>query len=188
MSGNIPTPNSEWVRLNIGGKVFQTTKSTLSTHPDYVHFDTILNYFRNGVVNLDRNEKATKDLLCEANFYKVQPLVTEINKAMGTTPRPNGMVKRVEIVVVLNFNKTFYLNGVGRHCAITMSEKQDGYTVLQALRQKMELYSEMGMYFPPNPFEANWPSIEAVLRSYGFVEELNDPSLQKTSRKFVRSV
>ncbi|KAI1693043.1 BTB/POZ domain-containing protein [Ditylenchus destructor] len=87
MSGNNSTPNnSDWVRLNVGGKVFQTSKDTLSRYPesflaylangvlpsdkdetgaflidrDPHHFRVILNYLRNGELVMDRNEIAVK--------------------------------------------------------------------------------------------------------------------------------
>ncbi|KAI1694659.1 BTB/POZ domain-containing protein [Ditylenchus destructor] len=87
MSGNISTPNtSDWVRLNVGGKTFQTSKDTLSRFPesflaclvngalpsekdetgaflidrDPQHFRAILNYLRNGELVMDRNEIAVK--------------------------------------------------------------------------------------------------------------------------------
>ncbi|KAI1707657.1 BTB/POZ domain-containing protein [Ditylenchus destructor] len=209
---NSAANNSDWVRLNVGGKVFQTTKSTLSTHPEsflarlangnipsekdesgaflidrnYEHFGTILNYFRSGVVNLDRNEKAMKDLLCEADFYNVQSLVNVIHKAMGTVSKPNG--KRIEIIVVRKLESSEYVSDDFCYTSINMSERQAGYEVLRALRQKVEVHKSAGIHYVPNKFEANWTSIEAVLRSYGFVEEFNDSSLAKGSRKFVRSV
>ncbi|KAI1710369.1 BTB/POZ domain-containing protein [Ditylenchus destructor] len=105
-----PAPSKVWVRLNVGGQVFQTTTETLSRYPesfldrlvngglssdkdetgaflidsDPEYFRTILNYLRSDAVSLDNNEKTLKDLLREADFYNIQPLVDEINKALST--------------------------------------------------------------------------------------------------------
>ncbi|KAI1702975.1 poly-adenylate binding protein, unique domain-containing protein [Ditylenchus destructor] len=109
MSGNNSTPNDDWVRLNVGGKVFQTTKDTLSRYPDsflarlvnsgipsdkdesgaYLidadpeHFRTILNYLRRGQVTLDSSKVILGDLLREADFFNIEPLVIEIRQAMS---------------------------------------------------------------------------------------------------------
>ncbi|KAI1707666.1 ubiquitin family domain-containing protein [Ditylenchus destructor] len=106
MSGNNSTPNNGWVHLNVGGKVFQTTKETLSKYPESIlarmvngdlpskkdetgayiidhdpeNFHVILNYLRTSVLNLDGNKKVMKELFREAGFYNIQPLVTEIQK------------------------------------------------------------------------------------------------------------
>ncbi|KAI1707655.1 BTB/POZ domain-containing protein [Ditylenchus destructor] len=185
MSENKSTPNSEWVRLNVGGK---DKSDAFLIDRSYEFFDKILNYFRSGVLNLDRNEYVMKDLLCEAEFYNVQPLVDEIHKAMGTMSKATGEIKRVEIIIVKKLAQPGTVISTTCYTSINMSEGQDDYEVLQALRQKVEIHKSDRIYYVPNPFETNWPSIEAVLRSYGFVEEFKDPSLDSQCRKFVRSV
>ncbi|KAI1710370.1 BTB/POZ domain-containing protein [Ditylenchus destructor] len=118
MSVNNPTPNSEWIRLNVGGKVFQTRKDTLSRYPDtfldrlvngglpsdkdesgaYLidadpeHFRTILNYLRRGSVTLDASKVILGDLLREADFFNIEPLVDEIlpRTASGMWQLANG--------------------------------------------------------------------------------------------------
>ncbi|KAI1690722.1 BTB/POZ domain-containing protein [Ditylenchus destructor] len=50
MSGNNSAPKDDWVRLNVGGKVFQTTKDTLSRYPD-----TFLARLVNGGLSSDKN-------------------------------------------------------------------------------------------------------------------------------------
>ncbi|KAI1706907.1 BTB/POZ domain-containing protein [Ditylenchus destructor] len=118
MSKTNSTAGSDWVRLNVGGTVFQTTKDTLSRYPDtflarlvnggipsdkdesgaYLidadpeHFRTILNYLRRGSVKLDGTMNL-EDLLREADFYNVLPLVDEIRRAMRhKTEDPNKEV------------------------------------------------------------------------------------------------
>ncbi|KAI1705548.1 BTB/POZ domain-containing protein [Ditylenchus destructor] len=169
MSGTKPNQNSEWIRLNVGGKVFQTTKDTLSRHPgsflaclvdgdlpsekdetgaylidrDPEHFRTILNYLRSPVLNLDGNKKVMKELLSL--------------KSPG---------QRTEVIVLSSYRS--YLR---------LSENEDDHEVLQALRQKITLkkYStnETTHYFDRLD-EKHWVQIEGVLRTYGFLEERGD--------------
>ncbi|KAI1694217.1 BTB/POZ domain-containing protein [Ditylenchus destructor] len=223
MSGNNATPDSEWIRLNVGGKVFQTTKSTLSIHPEsflarlangnipsekdesgaflidrnYEHFGSILNFFRSGVVNLDRNEKAVRDLLCEADFYNVQSLVNEIHKAMG------AVTNRTEMVIVLGCcdeQRSIGQEIVRCIAYIQMSEKSEDYEVLQALRQKVGIKTDNsnGLHFIIDHNDElinldTWMNIELTLRNFGFVkEEISEGEafhiLYKTNQKFVRTI
>ncbi|KAI1710742.1 BTB/POZ domain-containing protein [Ditylenchus destructor] len=209
MSETNSATNSEWIRLNVGGKIFQTTKDTLSRHPDtflarlangdlpsdkddtgailidrsYEHFDTILNFFRSGVVNLDRNEKAMKELLSEADFYNIQPLVDQIRKAMGTGPN------RAEMVIVSKLKPSEA--GLGY---LLMSEKRDDYEVLQALRQKFEISDTSDCYIIKRIFDCQnhlaLMYIELILRSFGFVKEeiSREEGWDTGSWKFVRIV
>merc|ERR1712180_224684 len=96
------TLRKEWVRLNVGGKVFTTSRATLTKDPqsflarialedtelgsdkdesgaflidrDPQYFSPILNFLRHGKVHLDRNvmEEA---VLEEAEFYNVADMV-----------------------------------------------------------------------------------------------------------------
>ncbi|KAI1707661.1 BTB/POZ domain-containing protein [Ditylenchus destructor] len=151
MSGNNSDPNNDWVRLNVGGKLFQTTKDTLSRYPEsflaclvngrlpsdkdetgaflidrnYKHFGTILDYLRIGAVNFDRKEKTIKDLLCEADFYNIKSLVDEIEKAMSPS--------RSETIMLF----VQYRNNERYECEIVCSEKNDDYEVLQSLRSAL---------------------------------------------------
>ncbi|KAI1707656.1 BTB/POZ domain-containing protein [Ditylenchus destructor] len=204
--------NSDWVRLNVGGKLFQTTKSTLSTHPEsflarlangnipsekddtgaflidrnFEQFGTILNYFRSGVVNLDRNEKAMKDLLCEADFYNVQLLVDKINKATET------VIDRTEVVSMSvkyeKFDRT--------ETTIFFSETQEDYEVFQALRDRIPGFRLINN----GQYKTDWLAvegpvgIETVLRSFGFVQESCNENYYKCDTyivkcwKFVRPI
>jgi hypothetical protein len=94
------------IKLNVGGKVFATTLSTLlkekdsffslmfsgqyCTDPDedgeyfidrsYTHFDKILNYLRTDTIFLPEDEKSRKELLIEAQFYQLNSLVQLIKR------------------------------------------------------------------------------------------------------------
>ncbi|KAI1702978.1 BTB/POZ domain-containing protein [Ditylenchus destructor] len=121
MSGSNSAPKDEWVRLNVGGKVFQTTKDTLSRYPDtflarlvngglssdkdesgaYLidadpeHFRTILNYLRRGTVTLDASKVILGDLLREADFFNIEPLVIEIRQAMSAPDPMKEMTNQI---------------------------------------------------------------------------------------------
>ncbi|KAI1702973.1 BTB/POZ domain-containing protein [Ditylenchus destructor] len=126
MSGNNSTPNSDWIRLNVGGKVFQTTKDTLSRYPDtflarlvngdlpsakdesgaYLidadpeHFRTILNYLRRGSVTLDASKVILGDLLREADFFNIQPLVDEIRKQISDASSTQSRKRNMKIRLI----------------------------------------------------------------------------------------
>ncbi|KAH7707985.1 BTB/POZ domain-containing protein KCTD17 [Aphelenchoides avenae] len=92
-----------WIRLNVGGKVFQTSKQTLSRDPesflahlasenipsqkdhsgailvdrDPEYFQIILNYLRCGLLFLPANI-VIDQLLNEADFYGIQALYAAV--------------------------------------------------------------------------------------------------------------
>ncbi|KAI1690816.1 BTB/POZ domain-containing protein [Ditylenchus destructor] len=207
MSGTKPNQNSEWIRLNVGGKVFQTTKDTLSQHPgsflaclvggdlpsekdetgaylidrDPEHFRTILNYLRSPVLNLDGNKQVMKELLCEADFYNIQPMVNDIRKALKSPG------KRTEVIVISSTSIQYQYN----YAYLQLSEIEDDYEVLQALRRKITLkkypYEKATHYFKCLD-EQHWIQIEGVLRSYGCLEERGDKNYGEGKRKYVRTV
>ncbi|KAI1713318.1 BTB/POZ domain-containing protein [Ditylenchus destructor] len=163
---------SDWVRLNVGGKVFQTTKDTLTRYPDsflarlvnaelssvkdetgailidrsYEHFHTILNYLRTSVLNFDRSENATKELLSEADFYGLQSLVDEINEPVRSN--------HIALCTSHNLDRADTINGSG---SIFFSEPEEDYKVLQALRDRTQLQFKL--------------EIQTILRGFGFVQE-----------------
>ncbi|KAI1710732.1 BTB/POZ domain-containing protein [Ditylenchus destructor] len=196
--------NSNLVRLDVGGKTFETTKDTLSRYPESIlarmvngelssdkdesgtylisgdpeYFETILTYLHRGVLKLDGKEWNTKALLCEAEFYKIQPLVDEIRKAL----RP----VRLEVVVVRMksgnfFGKMFRAIGqcFGQNVSyigcLEMSEQSEDNEVLQALRQKVEIrtVNENGFYkhYLTNDYTWTWITIESTLHRIGFVND-----------------
>merc|ERR1712055_846908 len=107
-NGNPPTSNpstslrKEWVRLNVGGTLFLTTKTTLCKDPksflcricqdeadlgsekdetgaflidrDPKYFGPVLNYLRHGKLVMDKNV-CEEGVLEEAEFYNVTPLI-----------------------------------------------------------------------------------------------------------------
>jgi hypothetical protein len=98
LNGNSP----EWVRLNVGGRVFLTTKTTLQKDPksflfrlcqedqdleshkdasgaflidrDATYFGPVLNYLRHGKLVVDKN-LAEEGVLEEAEFYSITGLI-----------------------------------------------------------------------------------------------------------------
>ncbi|KAI1700403.1 BTB/POZ domain-containing protein [Ditylenchus destructor] len=212
MNGNDSTSTNKWICLNVGGKMFHTTKDTLLRHPgsflahlvdsdlpsdtdetgaylidrDPEHFRTILNYLRSPVLNLDGHKKVMKELLCEADFYNIQPLVSDIRKAM------KNPVHRTEVIILSRF--LGIKMGTDYNSAyIIVSEIQDDYEVLQALRQRITLNkstspTDKTKYFIKDLSQQSWILIEAVLRSYGFVEESGSDKYGKDVWKYVRTV
>ncbi|KAI1696840.1 BTB/POZ domain-containing protein [Ditylenchus destructor] len=185
--------NSDWVRLNVGGKIFQTTKDTLSRHPDsflarlvngelssdkdetgaflidrsYEHFDTILNYLRTGVVNFDRSEKIMKELSCEADFYGLQALVQEDNN-----PVRSNHTEAITLCADHDTNKVY--DNVCHYGTICFSEPQEDYEVLQALRDRTQLQFKLvhnGRYDISGITLEDRLEIYTILRGFGFVQK-----------------
>ncbi|KAI1700934.1 BTB/POZ domain-containing protein [Ditylenchus destructor] len=195
--------NSDWVRLNVGGKVFQTTKGTLSRHSesflarlvtgdlpsekdesgaylldsDPEYFRIVLNYFRRGVLNLDDKKLTLKGLLSEADFFNIQPLVDDIHMAMKN---PDS---RMEIVLLPRYDTGGIPNNTS--CSIIMSETYSNYEILIALRQKIHLsYFDDGRYYFLRT-KANcetFVQLELILHNHGFKKEKDEVNCLKYVR------
>lgn len=96
----IDGPSTQYVKLNVGGEIFQTTLGTLVKYDSMFrtmfqgqvpvlqdeagfvlidrcgkHFGTILNFLRQGNVPLPTCRTAIEEILCEAKYYLLQELV-----------------------------------------------------------------------------------------------------------------
>ncbi|KAI1716662.1 hypothetical protein Ddc_10457 [Ditylenchus destructor] len=109
------------------------------------------------------------------------------------------VVNRTEMVIVTRKLGYLYTNQekVNYIGYFLMSEKSGDYEVLQALRQKVEIWTDNSdgycVYYITNPSESydTWMDIELTLRSFGFVQELYDETFGHWTIhgiKFVRSV
>nr|KAF6489763.1 potassium channel tetramerization domain containing 13 [Molossus molossus] len=101
------TPNSKYVKLNVGGSLHYTTLRTLTGQDTMLkamfsgraevltdaggwvlidrsgrHFGTILNYLRDGSVPLPESTRELGELLGEARYYLVQGLIEDCQLAL----------------------------------------------------------------------------------------------------------
>nr|XP_023471779.1 BTB/POZ domain-containing adapter for CUL3-mediated RhoA degradation protein 1 isoform X2 [Equus caballus]XP_044602312.1 BTB/POZ domain-containing adapter for CUL3-mediated RhoA degradation protein 1 isoform X2 [Equus asinus] len=101
------TPNSKYVKLNVGGSLHYTTLRTLTGQDTLLkamfsgraevltdaggwvlidrsgrHFGTILNYLRDGSVPLPESTRELGELLGEARYYLVQGLIEDCQLAL----------------------------------------------------------------------------------------------------------
>ncbi|KAF6271495.1 potassium channel tetramerization domain containing 13 [Rhinolophus ferrumequinum] len=104
------TPNSKYVKLNVGGSLHYTTLRTLTGQDSVLnamfsgraevitdaggwvlidrsgrHFGTILNYLRDGSVPLPESTRELGELLGEARYYLVQGLIEDCQLALQFT-------------------------------------------------------------------------------------------------------
>ncbi|KAG7460253.1 hypothetical protein MATL_G00219340 [Megalops atlanticus] len=117
-------PGSRWVRLNVGGTYFVTTKQTLSRDPksflyrlcqddpdldsdkdetgaylidrDPTYFGPVLNYLRHGKLIMNK-DLAEEGVLEEAEFYNIAPLVRMVKERIRDNENrtSQGPVKHV---------------------------------------------------------------------------------------------
>lgn len=115
------TPNSKYVKLNVGGSLHYTTLRTLTGQDTMLkamfsgraevltdaggwvlidrsgrHFGTILNYLRDGSVPLPESTRELGELLGEARYYLVQGLIEDCQLALqvrvsGSHPMPMSL-------------------------------------------------------------------------------------------------
>ncbi|KAH7713677.1 BTB/POZ domain-containing protein KCTD17 [Aphelenchoides avenae] len=140
----------DWVRLNVGGKVFQTTKQTLSVDPEsflarIASADQAIPVVkdRTGAILIDRNpecfgiildylrcgELVVDDSVCldklarDAAFYGLPHLVAAVKEALRSQYKSN---KVVESVTVSNWDP----NTVNVH----FSNVDPGYVMLEEMK------------------------------------------------------
>jgi len=102
-------PRKEWVKLNVGGKCFLTTRMTLCKDPDSFfsqcldsgekdengavqidrdpdYFGPVLNYLRHGNLVIDKN-LTEEGVLEEAEFYNITNLVAVVKERIAGRDR-----------------------------------------------------------------------------------------------------
>ncbi|CAF1269208.1 unnamed protein product [Adineta steineri] len=78
----------KYIKLNVGNHLFLTSFHTLTKEEhDGKHFDLVLNYLRDGTINLPECNQILNELLHEAKFYCIESL---IEQQLRTRSRKNA--------------------------------------------------------------------------------------------------
>jgi hypothetical protein len=101
------------VTLNVGGTIFQTYNTTLQKTPpltvlhnlasednpfidrDPTHFKYILNFLRTEVLLIPTDTLLCEELMLEAKFYKVDPVIAECARRLGITPLDESLFEEI---------------------------------------------------------------------------------------------
>ena len=122
---------SNWVKLNVGGQIFQTTKTTLLSEPDSMlsrmfaedrllapchmeenaylidrspkYFEPLLHYLRSGKIIIDPNINP-EGVLEEAKYYGIHSVIPHLEEIISSQEKAKSEdlpLKRREIVKIL---------------------------------------------------------------------------------------
>ncbi|CAO4367725.1 unnamed protein product [Caenorhabditis nigoni] len=129
---------SHIVKLNIGGTIFQTTNSTLTgvdgffktmmetgvpiakddsgaifIDRDPTHFRLILNFLRDGHVEMPKSEKELKEIRREADYYLLDGLAKLCNRIQSENEQPAEIKEikddRDEMNAILGLSKKAFV-------------------------------------------------------------------------------
>lgn len=119
---------SDWINLNVGGKLFTTTRNTLVKHPDSMlarmfnnsegwnsavdkngsylidrspeYFEPLLNYLRHGSLILNESV-SPKGVLEEAKFFGLYQIIDELDSEIRVNEKTKSCVTRSEFMRLL---------------------------------------------------------------------------------------
>ncbi|CAL2033910.1 unnamed protein product [Caenorhabditis brenneri] len=119
--------------LNIGGTRFQTTKTTLTKYDGLIkmylelesyivsirdtnchllfdrspkHFDSILNFMRDDVLELPESDKEVRELLREANYYQMPDLIRLCSEHLES--KKSSQLSTISGIITLNIGGTTF--------------------------------------------------------------------------------
>ena len=136
---------NEPITLNVGGIKYQTTKLTLSTAStnnvlykmfegnfstkpskdgshfidrDGTHFRYILNFLRDGYLNISYDRQIIKELLQEAKYYQIQPLIKELEIRNIVSCVNSSILSKEQIHQIVKYQMKHYGAESVKHWAL----------------------------------------------------------------------
>ncbi|KAH7717303.1 BTB/POZ domain-containing protein KCTD17 [Aphelenchoides avenae] len=197
-------PSGDWVRLNVGGQVFQTTRQTLRSEPgsflarlcedddnlpssvdesgaylvdrDPHHFRTILNYLRNGSLWLEKTYNI-EELLQEAEFYNLTRLIGLVKETQKKTYSAEAIIvsrNSLEHCTTISVGETY----ADEHFLITELKRRMNPLRSWDDRNGVYVIDDNETRFPHAAFDALLAHIMTVLYRSGFRREKSSAETQ----------
>lgn len=131
-------PASDWIELNVGGRLFSTTRQTLTSHPDSmlcrmfsqqylksskmkndaylldrspIYFDFILNYLRTGQLIFDHNINP-EGILTEARYYGLEDLARELESIVSINIEDPPLTRQdvIKALIQVSLNESSFIH------------------------------------------------------------------------------
>ncbi|XP_059612033.1 BTB/POZ domain-containing adapter for CUL3-mediated RhoA degradation protein 3 [Phlebotomus argentipes] len=169
-------PSSQYVKLNVGGSLFQTTIGTLTKHDTMframfsgrmdlhtdaegwimidrsgTHFDIILNFMRDGTVTLPETPKGVCELLAEAKYYCISELAESCERALPKKERETEPICRVPLITSQKEEQMLISSSIKPVVKLLINRHNNKYSYTNTsddnLLKNIELFDKLSLRF-----------------------------------------